>query len=407
MKKILIFFILFISNDLYAQNNLNSLFIKCDRCDNNFLKSEINYVNHVRDQGLADIQLFIYRNRNANNGNRYTLDFIGKNIFSDKELSLVLDTNPRLTSDDVRNELKRKIDIGLVYFLAESDISNKINISYDSINNNNNNSYESSSDKWKNWVFQSSGEVNFENETSRNESNIRIELDADKVTDKIKLQFDIDFERSNNKYESQDNTFISKRNRKSFGAKSVWSINKKWSAGFNAGASGDTYQNIDFRYYFMPAIEYSFYPYYEFVRREMVINYRIGYGYRNYIEETIYNKMEENVYLHQLAFETRFRQPWGEIYTNLRGKAFLQDPSKNSLRLDSWFSIRVFEGLSIKFGGEIELIRDQLSLPKGNASIEDLLLQQQEIATDFRSEFRIAIGYTFGSAFNNYLNSRL
>ena len=37
----------------------------------------------------------------------------------------------------------------------------------------------------------------------------------------------------------------------------------------------------------MPAIEYSFFPYYEFVRREMVINYRIGYGYRNYIEETM------------------------------------------------------------------------------------------------------------------------
>ena len=34
----------------------------------------------------------------------------------------------------------------------------------------------------------------------------------------------------------------------------------------------------------MPAIEYSFFPYYEFVRREMVLNYRIGYGYRNYIE---------------------------------------------------------------------------------------------------------------------------
>ena len=355
---------------------------------------------------LRDIQLFIYRNRNANNGNRYSLDFIGKNEFSEKELSLVLDTNPRLTQDEVRNALKKKIDIGLVYFLVESNISNRINISYDSIINNNE-SYESSSDKWKNWVFQSAGEVNFENETSRNESNVRIELDADKVTDKIKLQFDVDFERSNNKYENQDNVFISKRNRKSFGAKSVWSINDKWSAGFNAGASGDTYQNIDFRYYIMPAIEYSFFPYYEFVRREMVINYRIGYGYRNYIEETIYNKFEENVYLHQLAFETRFRQPWGEIYTNLRAKSFIQDPSKNSFRFDSWFSIRVFEGLAVRFGGEIELIRDQLSLPKGNASIEDLLLQQQEIATDFRSEFRIAIGYTFGSAFNNYLNSRL
>lgn len=405
-KKFTLLLLLLLSQNIFSQEDLSNLFIKCDRCDNNFLKNEINYVNHVREQGLADIQLFIYRNRNANNGNRYSLDFIGKNKFSEKELSLILDTNPRLTQDEVRNALKRKIDIGLLYFLVNSDISNNIIITYDSIINNNE-SYEQSSDKWKNWVFQSAGEVNFENETSRKESNIRIELDADKVTDKIKLQFDVDFEKSNNTYENQDNIFLSKRNRKSFGVKSIWSINNKWSAGFNTGASGDTYQNIDFRHYIMPAIEYSFFPYSEFVRREMVINYRIGYGYRNYIEETIYNKLEENVYLHQLAFETRFRQPWGEIYTNLRAKAFLQDPSKNSFRLDSWFSIRVFEGLAVRFGGEIELIRDQLSLPKGNASIEDLLLQQQEIATDFRSEFRIAIGYTFGSAFNNYLNSRL
>ena len=44
---------------------------------------------------------------------------------------------------------------------------------------------------------------------------LRIELDADKVTDKIKLQFDLDFERSNNEYENNNNVFISKRNRKS------------------------------------------------------------------------------------------------------------------------------------------------------------------------------------------------
>ena len=61
--------------------------------------------------------------------------------------------------------------------------------------------------------------------------------------------------------------------------KSVWSLNQKWSAGFSAGASSDTYQNIDFRYHILPAIEYSFFPYNEFVRREMVINYRIGYGF--------------------------------------------------------------------------------------------------------------------------------
>ena len=218
MKKILNSFFLFISFNLSAQENLNNLYIKCDRCDNSFLKNEIKYINHVREQGLADIQLFIYRNRNANNGSRYSLDFIGKNKFSGKDLSLVLDTNPKFTRDEVRNALKRKIDIGLLYFLIESDISNKIKISYDSIIDNSK-SYESNSDKWRNWVFQTSGEANFESETSRKQSNIEVAFDADKVTDKIKLQIDLDFERSNNEYENDNNVFISNRNRKKLNIK--------------------------------------------------------------------------------------------------------------------------------------------------------------------------------------------
>ena len=407
MKKILfIIIILNFSFSLRGQDELSKLFIKCERCDSSFLKKEINYVDHVREQGLADIQLFIYRNRNANNGNRYTLDYIGTNKFSDNKISLTLDTNPKMTRDEIRNSLKRKIELGLIHYLMKTDIADNILISIDSqISNVNSN--ESSSDKWKNWVFQTAGEANFENETSRKQSNFEIQFEADKVTDKIKLQIDLDFEKSNNRYENDDNIFVSKRNRNGLRIKSVWSINDKWSAGFNAGLGGDTYQNINFRHWVQPAIEYSFFPYNEFVRREMVINYGIGYGYRNYIEETIYDKFEEYVYVHQIGFETRFRQPWGEIYARLSGKSFLQDPSKNSMRLNSWFSIRIFEGLSFRIGGEIELIRDQISLPKGNASIEDLLLQQKEIATDFRSEFRVGLSYTFGSAFNNYLNSRL
>ena len=405
MKKFLICILSILPVIVKSQDVIPKLFIKCDRCDDTYIRKEINYVDHVRDQALANIQLFIYRNRNANNGNRYTLDFIGNEFFSDKNISLQVDTNPKMTRDEIRSSLKNKIELGLVYYLIETDISNKIRISYDSAILSD--EIESSSDKWNNWVFQSAGDANFENETSRKKSNINLQFDADKVTDKIKLQFDLDFERSNDRYENDDNIFTSRRNRKSFSMKSVWSLNEKWSAGFSGGASSDTYQNIDFRYHILPAIEYSFFPYNEFVRREMVINYRIGYGYRNYIEKTIYDKLKEDVYVHFVGFETRFRQPWGEINTNLSGKSFLQDPEKYSLRFDSWFSIRVFEGLSVRLGGELELIRDQLSLPMRNVSIEDLLLQQKEIATDFFTEFRIGLSYTFGSAYNNYLNSRL
>mgnify|MGYP003328365681 CR=1 FL=1 len=99
-----------------SQDVIPKLFIKCDRCDDTYIRKEINYVDHVRDQALANIQLFIYRNRNANNGNRYTLDFIGNEFFSDKNISLQVDTNPKMTRDEIRSSLKNKIELGLVYY---------------------------------------------------------------------------------------------------------------------------------------------------------------------------------------------------------------------------------------------------------------------------------------------------
>ena len=81
-------------------------------------------MDHVREQGLADIQLFIYRNRNANNGNRYTLDYIGSNQFSDNKISLTLDSNPKMNRDEIRNSLKKRIELGLVHYLMKTNIEN-------------------------------------------------------------------------------------------------------------------------------------------------------------------------------------------------------------------------------------------------------------------------------------------
>ena len=143
------FFLLFFLPLLVrSQESIPKLFIKCDRCDQNYFRKEINYVDHVRDQALANIQLFIYRNRNANNGNRYSLDFIGNENFEEKNISLNLDTNPKMTRDEIRNKLKKKIELGLVYFLIETEISKKINITYDSSFLTD--EIESSSDRWKN-----------------------------------------------------------------------------------------------------------------------------------------------------------------------------------------------------------------------------------------------------------------
>ena len=75
--------------------------------------------------------------------------------------------------------------------------------------------------------------------------------------------------------------------------------------------------------------------------------------------------------------------------------------------MNSSLSVRLFKGLAIRFSGNFEIIRDQINLPAGSASIEDVLLQQKQIATDFELGFSVGLSYTFGSAFNNVINTRL
>jgi hypothetical protein len=47
-----------------------------------------------------------------------------------------------------------------------------------------------------------------------------------------------------------------------------------------------------------------------------------------------------------------------------------------------------------------------LSLRRGDASNEEILVRQRELATGYEYEFGFGISYTFGSIFNNVVNPR-
>ena len=134
----------------------------------------------------------------------------------------------------------------------------------------------------------------------------------------------------------------------------------------------------------------------------MVLEYKIGYRKNNYQSKTIYGKNDEFLGTHSFAFKTRYRQNWGDIYSRFSFFTYLHDNSKNRLTFDNYLNIRIFEGFSLRLGAEIRFIRDQINLAAGQASIEDLLLQQRSIATDFYNEFRLGLTYTFGSAFQQH-----
>ena len=68
--------------------------------------------------------------------------------------------------------------------------------------------------------------------------------------------------------------------------------------------------------------------------------------------------------------------------------------------------MRLFKGFSVSLDGEVSRRQDQLSLRRGQASSEEILIRQRELATDYSYEIRFGINYSFGSIFNNVVNPR-
>ena len=408
IRKYLTFCISLISFITFAQEEPKAplkLYLDCS-CEKSYIRQEINFVSHVRDQAQANVQLFIYDIANGSGGRTYNFDFKGLDDYVNINEKANFDKNANFTPDEVRKGLVKAIKNGLLRYLIESEMAGDINykISNSGLAQQQNIDFN---DPWNNWIFEIYGEAELNKESSRKEFEYELGFESDRVTEKWRIRTDVQMNQAKSEFIRDDETFTSERFRY-FGAGSiVRSLNDHWSTGVFVGLRHDTFTNLDFRYYFNPAIEYNIFPYNEVLRREIVFAYRLGYFHNDYLEPTIFNKAEEGKFNHSLDVQVRYRQPWGNVYSRLRASSFLDDFEKNRVQLYSRFSVRLIKGLSVRFSGNFEIIRDQINLPAGSASIEDVLLQQKQIATDFELGFSVGLSYTFGSAFNNIINTRL
>jgi hypothetical protein len=186
----------------------------------------------------------------------------------------------------------------------------------------------------------------------------------------------------------------------------VWSLGEHWSLGAWFSASSNTYSNIDLSVSPTPAIEYNVFPYSQSTRRQFRFVYRLGYSYRRYIEETIYDKTKEDLWGQSLSATFEIKEPWGDASATISGSHYFHDWRLNRLELYGRLSLRLVRGLSLSMSGGFSAIHDQLSLRKGDLSIDEVLLQRSELATDFEYYFSVGFSYTFGSVYSNVVNPR-
>jgi hypothetical protein len=136
------------------------------------------------------------------------------------------------------------------------------------------------------------------------------------------------------------------------------------------------------------------------------VQYLAGVRSFDYDVVTVYDKTEETIADQALEMTLDLKQPWGSSRVGVEGGHLLTDASKYHVAFDGDVDVRLFKGFSLNVATQASLIRDQLYLPRVEATPEEVLLQQRQLATSYRFEFAVGFSYTFGSIFNNVVNRR-
>jgi len=400
---ILIFFLLvsnLFSGDI-TKNEAPNLYIDCRSCDMTYIRTELDYVNYVIDRNDADLFIMITWQSTGGNGRKYTMTLEGHQRFEGLSDTLSFVTDQEMSDDEIRAKTLNWLKLGTVRFIGHTLLAEDLRISF-----NKNIEMAQPSDKWDYWVFQSSLNGWLNGQSNYTNRNAHWSFVARRTTEAWKLRFQLRGSYYEERYTIDSDEYVSIRRNPGFNSMVVKSVSDHLSLGFRAGAFISTYSNLDRAVWVNPTVEYNIFPYHESTRREFRFNYVLGWKMNNYHELTIYEQSEEKLFQEALEIDFELHEAWGSAELNIEGSHYFQDFAKNRLTVRGELSLKILKGFSFNIDGRYSLIHDQISLPKGEASQEDILLRTQELATQYSYWGSMGISYTFGSIYNNIVNSR-
>lgn len=407
-KCILAIYLVFTMWQLQAQEISTidtKVYLDCKRCNKNFIKQKIDIINYVRDRKVADIHILITDQPLASGGRRYTVNFIGLREGYELNYSIEVDTYRTDVQFDINQKIANVIQAGLMPYLVPRGAL-KLEVTLEQARTQIKR-ISVDEDPWNFWIFEIGGNIDWEKESNQNEYELEGRLNMERTTELWRIRGDLETEYEVNQVKRADSILTSSLKRSQAEFSVVKTIAEQWSAGVFSDIRSNTFENIKIGTELQAAMEYNFYPYRNSATQEFTIAYMIGPQYRNYLEETIFGKKEEQLFQQALRINFRLRQPWGSVWARLEGSQYLHDWSKNRVEFNSWVSIQVIKGLFLRIGTEASLVHDQLYLPKGGASLEEILLNRKALATNFELGFNFGIAYTFGSIYNSVVNTRL
>lgn len=377
------------------------VFIDCDHCDLNFIRTELDFVNFVRNREDADVHILITEQDTGGGGREYTVKYIGLKDCADLQNTLKYYANRVDTRDEVRAGLARTLKLGLGPYIARTPMARGVELTMKQKVK-----ATSVEDDWDHWVFNLSTRVRLNGEQSRKSHSFSGSVSANRVTSESKFRVSVWANYDKSVFDYEDTYIESLSRSKTVDSMYVKSLGEHWSVGAVVNASASTYSNLDFSLSVHPAVEFDLFPYSESTRRQLRFLYKIGFNYDNYTEMTIYEKMTDRLWNQSLTVSLEFTEPWGNAQVSMEGSHYFHDLKYNRLMISGELNLRIFKGLSLSVNGRYSKVRDQLNLAAGEASLEELLLRRKELLSGYRYNLSVGLSYSFGSVYSSVVNPR-
>jgi hypothetical protein len=377
------------------------VYLDCSSCDLEYVKTEVTFVNYVRDRKEAEVHILITTLQTGSGGREYTIAFSGQNGFAGLDDTVKYFSNTTDTEDDVRRGLVAALKKGLMMYVAKRPIGRRMEVAYAAEKKP-----SAEKDPWNYWVFSLSGSGYFSGEKTYKDRFLDFNASAKRVTPDLKVNLGLSAYFNHNRILYEDETTTSTQEEYSFSSLVVKSLGEHWSAGVSFNADASTYSNILSRVIPAPAVEYNVFPYSQSTRRQLRFLYRLQYEITRYRDETIYFKQRENLWKESLSLTLNLKEKWGSVSASLAGAHYFHDLSKYRITSFAMVQVNVVKGLNVFVLGSGSRIHDQLSLVAGAATLEEILLSRRQLATSYSYFVEFGIGYTFGSIYTNVVNPR-
>jgi len=388
-----------------------NVYLDCRGCNGSYVRTEINFINFVRDQNDAEVHLLITLQQTGSGGWEHTLNFMGKGFIADKSHTMKFISPSSDTNDMMRQKLVRHVKLGLIYFLADREVLSDLNVNFAGTLGGSDGEEVENTDPWNSWIFEIGASTSFSGEQSRGNFRLNGNLNARRITEEWKMTFDYRqnynrriFRRENNDGSTDKDIFVTEN--QDFSALIAKSFGDHWTAGGYSKVESSTQSNIDLSIGATPSIEYSVFPYREFNKREITFRFGVLASHYDYTETTILNKDEEFLLRNEFAARANFTQPWGGMVGWINAGAYMHDMSKNRVNMGFRINMRILRGLSVNFSGNYSLINDQITIAAGDLTEEERLLNLKQQATSYNFGGSVGFQFNFGSIYNNVVNPR-